>query len=254
MHELVFDGHGSMVRWNETPGRAPARVFIHGLGGTGSAIHAETALDPALGGHRTLILDLPGHGHSDRPGDFGYSLDDHASVVAEVCVAAGIDDIDLVGHSLGADIAIVVAVRNTGLVRRLVVSEGNLDPLPVTPDGERWSQRIAAQGESEFVARGYGALLRDVPTWAPTLRLASPVAVFRSARELLAGTTPAMRDLLYGLSIPRTFIRGDRGEPLLDEAGLRASGVRLEVVADAGHMMMLDQPASYLAALARSLA
>ena len=36
-HSTAFDGHGSQVRWSEIAGESPARVFIHGLGGTGEA-------------------------------------------------------------------------------------------------------------------------------------------------------------------------------------------------------------------------
>ena len=253
MREVAFDEPGSMVRWTEVPGPEPARVFVHGLGGTGAAIFGDVAGDARLGRRRTLVLDLPGHGLSDRPPDWDYSLEGHASAVARVCAAAGVAGIDLVGHSLGADIAVVVAARNPGLVGRLVISEANLDPLPPAPDAPRFSQRIVHGGEAAFVESGYRHILATVPGWAPTLRLCDPVAVFRSARGLIAGTTPTMRELFYGLAIPRTFIRGEHGEPLLDEAGLQAAGARLEVIPDAGHMMMVDRPEAFVAALARAL-
>ena len=123
---------------------------------------------------------------------------------------AGVDGIDLVGHSLGADIAITVAGRNPGLVRRVVVAEANLDPLPRSATGGRGSQRIAAQTEDAFVAEGFSACLEAYPDWAPTLRLCDPVAVYRSAVGLVTGTRPTMRDMLMALTIERTFIRGDR--------------------------------------------
>jgi pimeloyl-ACP methyl ester carboxylesterase len=58
-------------------------VFLHGLGGNGEAILGAVADEPALGGHRSLLIDLPGHGASDRPADFSYSLDDHAAASAQ---------------------------------------------------------------------------------------------------------------------------------------------------------------------------
>lgn len=253
MHEVAFDAQGSMVRWTDVPGSLPARVFVHGLGGTGAATFGEVATDPRLGGHRSIVVDLPGHGHSDRPDAWGYSLDDHAAAISGLCAAAGLTTVDLVGHSLGADISIVVAARNPGLVGRLVVCEANLDPLPALPDGERFSQRIVAQGEDRFVATGYDEILATVPAWRPTLRLASPRAVFRSARELLSGTRPTMRELFYGLPIPRTFILGDAGEPLLDAEGLRASGAKLAVIPGAGHVMMRDAPREFTDALVAAL-
>ena len=254
MRQVAFDGRGSMVRWTDVPGRLPARVFLHGLGSTGPWVFGEVAVDPRLGGHRSLVIDLPGFGLSDRPDDWGYTLEDHAAAVATVSAAAGVETIDLVGHSLGGDIAVVVAARWPGLVGRLVISEANLDPLPASATGARASQRIVAQGEGAFLAGGYERLLAEEPGWRPTLRLASPVAFFRSARGLIEGTSPTMRELLCGLSIPRTFISGELGEPLRDAEGLVASGVRLERVPGAGHMIMEDDLQAYVEAVARGLA
>ena len=238
MSQTELDELGSFIRWSDLPGRLPVRVFIHGLGGTGSAAFGHVAGDPALGGHRSLVIDLPGHGLSDRPPDWGYSLDDHASAVAMVCSAAGVEGIDLVGHSLGGDIAVTVAGRNPGLVRRLVIAEANLDPLPRSATAGRMSQRIAAQAEEVFVATGFRECLESNPGWAPTLRLCDPVAVYRSAVGLVTGTRPTMRDVLTALTIKRTFVRGDRGEPLADAEGLAAADVDVVTIADAGHLMM----------------
>jgi pimeloyl-ACP methyl ester carboxylesterase len=251
-HETSFDAHGSQVRWTERSGPVPARVFIHGLGGNGEAILGGVADDPALGGHRSILIDLPGHGASDRPSDFSYSLEAHAGAVAAVCAAAGVRDVDLVGHSLGADISIVVAYRHPGLVRRLVISEANLDPLPASSNG-RASQAIRLQPEADFVATGYDRLVADNPGWAATLQLCSALAVHRSAVGLTSGTTPTMRDMFVSMTMPRTFIHGDRGEPLLDAEGLRGAGIEVVTMPDAGHMMMFDNPPAFVAAVAKAL-
>ena len=252
IHETSFDRHGSRIRWTERPGPPPARVFIHGLGGNGEAILGATADDPALGGHRTILVDLPGHGASDRPDDFSYSLEAHAAAVTAVCAAAGLDVVDLLGHSLGADISVVIAYRNPGLVGRLVISEANLDPLPATLDG-RASQAIRLQLEAEFVAAGYDRLVAENPGWAATLLLCSPLAVHRSAVGLTSGTTPTMREMFVSMTMPRTFIHGDRGEPLLDADGLRAAGIQVITIPNAGHMMMRDNPPAFVDAVAVAL-
>src|SRR5262245_29010036 len=236
LRETPFDRNGSMVRWTERAGPLPARVFIHGLGGNGEAILGAVADDPALGRHHSLLIDLPGHGASDRPADFSYSLDGHAAAVAAVCAAARIHGVDLVGHSLGADIAIVVAYRFPGLVSRLVISEANLDPLPAASNG-RLSQAIRLQPEAEFVTSGYDRLIADNPSWATTLSACSPLAVHRSAVGLTSGTTPTMREMFASMTMPRMFVHGDRGEPLLDAGGLQRAKIRVVTIPNAGHMM-----------------
>lgn len=253
MAETEFDGRGSFIRWTEVPGRLPARVFIHGLGSIAWAVFGHVVAHPALGGHRSLLVELPGHGLSDRPLDWGYSLEDHATAVATVCAVADVGRIDLIGHSLGGDIAVVVAGRYPTLVGRLVIAEANLDPLPASPAGGRMSQRIAAQTEEAFIAMGYRNCLEANPAWAPMLRLCDPTAVYRSAVGLVMGTRPTMREVFTTLTIPRTFIRGDRGEPLGDAEGLAAAAVDVVTIADAGHAIMADQPLAFVEALSAAL-
>jgi pimeloyl-ACP methyl ester carboxylesterase len=252
VQELAFDAHGSRVRWSETPGREPARVYVHGLGGTGDAAFGCMAGHPLLAGHRTLVIDLPGHGHSDRPSGWGYTLDGFADVVGAVIDATGAAEVDLVGHSMGGSIAIVVAARDPGRVRSLVVAEANLDPLPPSPAG-LGSQRIAARTEADFVRSGYAHLVATDAGWRPTLRLCDPMAVHRSAVGLVTGSRPTMREQLLGLPIPRTFIRGERGEALARPETLEAAGVRIVTIPDAGHAMMTDAPEAFVRAVAEAL-
>ena len=252
MPEYTFDARGSKVRWTEITGDLPAQVFLHGLGGTGAAAFGHIAGDPALGGHRSLVIDLPGHGSSDRPEGWDYTIDSFADVVAGMLVQAGLDAVDLIGHSMGGSIAIVLAYRQPQLVGRLVISEANLDPLPRSPTG-LGSQRISAQSEEAFVAAGYQALLDAESSWAPTLGLCDPRAVHRSAVGVVTGTRPTMREMLLSLRIPRMFIRGELGEELRGAAGLEAAGVRVVTLARAGHVTMVDEPAAFVEVLATAL-
>ena len=56
------------------------------------------------------------------------------------------------------------------------------------------------------------------------------------------------------MTMPRTFIHGDHGEPLLGADQLRTAGIRVVTVPDAEHMVMFDNPEGYLAALVDALA
>jgi pimeloyl-ACP methyl ester carboxylesterase len=260
MHATPFTVHGDQIRWLDVPApttpRGPARtarLYVHGLGGTGAHAFGEIASHPALAGGRFLILDLPGHGLSDRPHEFGYTLDDHARAVAAVLDAEGLRGVELVGHSLGGSIAIILAARRPELVARLVVAEANLDPLPPSPTG-LGSQQISYQTEADWIASGDVTLTAANPDWARTLRLCDPLAVHRSAVGIVTGSRPTMRELLVALPIPRTFIRGDRGEALRDREGLMAAGVRVVEIADAAHWMMVDQPDAFARAIADALA
>lgn len=135
MRQAEFDGRGSMIRWTEAAGGGPARVYVHGLGSASTVYNAHIAARPELVGRRTLFVDLPGHGISDRPADFGYTLEDHATALAAVLDAAHVAGAELVAHSMGGAVAVVLAHRRPELVSRLVLVEANLDPRPPVTAG-----------------------------------------------------------------------------------------------------------------------
>jgi pimeloyl-ACP methyl ester carboxylesterase len=255
MRSVPFTPGGDRIRWIDTPGAAdgPARVFVHGLGGSGGHTFGHVAGDPACSGRRTLVLDLPGHAHSDRPREYGYTLEDHAAALEAVLDHEGLRAVDLVGHSMGGSISILLASRRPDLVGRLVVAEPNLDRAEPSDTG-LGSQWIANRTEDAFATEGWTRLAADDPDWGITLRICDPIAVHRSAVGLIAGTDPPLRDLLRDLPIPRTYVAGSDGEGIERAARLPDAGVRVVVVPNAGHSMMVDQPAIFAAELRQALA
>ncbi|MDT0610850.1 alpha/beta fold hydrolase [Streptomyces lancefieldiae] len=248
MKEAQFGGEGSRVRWTETTGAEPARVYVHGLGSISSVYHAHIAASPELAGRRSLFVDLPGHGISDRPEHFGYTLDDHADALAAVLDAAGLTGAELVAHSMGGAVAIVLAHRRPELVSRLVLTEANLDASPPPTAG---SSGIASYEEDDFVNGGHARVLADVgPLWAATMRLADPRALHRSAVGLRRGSEPVMRVLLEGLEVDRVYLQGGLSGELAGREDLEAAGVRVVTVPGAGHNVMFDRPDVFAAAVA----
>ncbi|MBB4893263.1 pimeloyl-ACP methyl ester carboxylesterase [Streptomyces olivoverticillatus] len=249
MRQAGFGTKEACVRWTEAAGEEPARVYVHGLGSASTVYHAHIAAHAALSGRRSLFVDLPGHGISDRPLDFGYSLEEHADVLAAVLDAAGAGGAELVGHSMGGAVAIVLAARRPELVSRLVLAEANLDPNPPVTAG---SSGIAAYQEDAFVhGGGFAETLERVgPVWRATMRLADPTALHRTAKGLIRGTQPTMRVMLQNLAVPRTYLQGEHSGELAGRAELEAAGVEVRTVPGAGHNIMFDNPEAFVAAVA----
>jgi pimeloyl-ACP methyl ester carboxylesterase len=227
------------LRWVELDGSGPARVYLHGLGSSAAPYFARVA---AHAGRRSLLVDFLGHGLSDRPASFPGTLEAHAQTVAALLDRLGLRDAEIIGHSMGGSVAIVLARTRPELVGALVVVEPNLDP--VTPEaGAIGSRGIAAYGEDGFVAHGFSETLEVAgPVWAATMRLADPRLLHRSAVAL---TRADLRATLEALDLPRTLITGDAVDP--DPDGLRRSGVRVETIPGAGHNVMLDAPEAFIA-------
>ncbi|MGQ4451413.1 alpha/beta fold hydrolase [Streptomyces griseus] len=244
---------GDRIRWVELPGTDPSRVYVHGLGATSPAYFTESAVHPLLAGRRSLLIDMLGFGISDRPVDFGYTLEAHADALAAAMEAAGVTGAELVAHSMGGSVAIVLATRHPHLVSRLVLVDANLDPLVPAPGPG--SAGIAAFTEKEFLAGGWQEV-RDAAGahWWSTMRLAGREALHRSAVHLVRDTDPSLRTLLTELKIPRTYMLPESDGPLRGAELLEAAGVRVVPVPDCGHNIMLDNPEAFARATARALA
>lgn len=92
-------------------------VFLHGLGGT-QRYWTCGPLPLEFTGRRTVLIDLLGFGDSPRPW-FRYTLDRHLEALHSSLRDKG--NMTLVGHSLGAVLAVAYAARFPSSVRRLVL-------------------------------------------------------------------------------------------------------------------------------------
>ncbi|MEU7428096.1 alpha/beta hydrolase [Streptomyces sp. NPDC040750] len=244
---------GAQIRWVELPGQEPSRVYVHGLGATSPAYFAEVAVHPLLAGRRSLLIDLLGHGISDRPTDFDYTLESHADSLAAALNSAGVMGAELIAHSMGGSVAIVLAARHPHLVSRLVLVDANLDPIPPAP-GATGSSGIAAYSEEEFLAGGWEEIRdRAGSHWWSTMRLAGREALHRSAVHLTRGTAPTMRELLLDLKIPRTYLLPEADGPLPGTDALTEAGVAVVSIPDCGHNIMLDNSEGFARATAAAL-
>ena len=94
-------------------------VFIHGFG---ADLNSWMFNQPALAEkHRTVALDLSGHGGSTKVLDFALDPAGFGADVDHVLTALGIDRVHLVGHSMGGAIAIVFAAAQPDRVASLTL-------------------------------------------------------------------------------------------------------------------------------------
>lgn len=211
MESLLLSKRRAYLRFLDFPGGEPPTVFIHGLGCASTFDYPIVAADPQFAGHRKLLPDLLGHGYSDAPADFGYTIEDHASTIAELHDHLAIRGAAVYGHSMGGSVAVMLAVARPDLVSRLMLSEANLDP-----GGGFLSRGVAEQSEEEFVARGHDAVLEkfnDSTTRVGTFRATDSIGFHRSAVSLVTGTSPTWREQFYALGLPRAFIFGEKSDP-----------------------------------------
>lgn len=118
--EVVVES-GTIISYLVFDGADPAVVILHGLAGS-SREFIPTA--QALAGRKIILIDQRGHGQSTRrPGDISRAA--FVNDVVRVIEAESSVAIDLVGQSMGAHTAMLVASSRPDHVRKLVLLEGN---------------------------------------------------------------------------------------------------------------------------------
>jgi pimeloyl-ACP methyl ester carboxylesterase len=143
MPRIALDG--ITLAAGEWPGPSAAAktvVCIHGL--TASHVCWASIAEALSPEFRVIAYDLRGRGESDKP-DKGYGLAAHVADLARLLDHYGLDRPIVMGHSLGAMIALVFAVDRPERVSRLVLIDGGLDVRP-----EVWDSIAPAVGRLDI--------------------------------------------------------------------------------------------------------
>ncbi len=119
--------NGVSLAVHEWPGKGPPIVCIHGL--TANHTCFASIGDILSPEYRLIAYDLRGRGESDKP-DRGYSLRIHCQDLAGLLDHYGLKKAIIMGHSLGAHIGLVFAVREPQRVSKLVLVDGGIDVRP----------------------------------------------------------------------------------------------------------------------------
>lgn len=252
---------GPVLVAQTTDASKPVLVLVHGLGN--NAHRDWRHVYPALADRfRVVMLDLPGFGDSGALNG-GYSFDGLAAALEEVAQQLEIDRFDLVGHSLGAAVSLYYSNRYPARVQRLVL---------VDAAGVLQKQVFARQLLEANRATTLGALDNVMALMGPGASgswLDLLEDRLDASEHLLA--IPAIRNALLGMPIHAdaalglvehdftTAIRNVRAPTLViwgeedkvtpmrtgELLAARMPNARLETIAGAQHMPMVERPESF---------
>lgn len=221
-------------------------------------------------GYRVVAVDLPGYGKSEK-GPYPYDMAFYAETLARLIEAEDIGPVVYVGHSMGGQVGITLALRRPDLVERLVLaSPAGIEPFE---DGEgQWlanalTQTGVTNATEEAIRRNLAAnFYRWSPEWEwmveERVRMAKTdemdefsYAVIRSVHGMIDQPTT---ELLPQLTVPTLIVYGRHDNlipnPYLNPGSTRAVFERgaaaipnatLVEIGGAGHMLQIERPAAF---------
>jgi pimeloyl-ACP methyl ester carboxylesterase len=147
-------GEVELAVWRAGEGPDPV-VCLHGITAQHRAFNAAARL---LGPKRGLVgVDLRGRGDSDKP-ESGYSLATHASDVVRVLDHLGLENAVILGHSMGAFVALKTALAYPDRVRALVLLDGGWPRVESSPEEMTEEEKEEAAALEEGLARAFRRL------------------------------------------------------------------------------------------------
>jgi 2-succinyl-6-hydroxy-2,4-cyclohexadiene-1-carboxylate synthase len=232
-------------------------VLVHGFTQTRSSwstIAGELSQD----GYSVVTVDAPGHGEA---ADLRLNLADAATLLGNTGERA-----TYIGYSMGGRLALHLAVARPDLVDRLVLVsstagiDDDVERASRRAEDERRAIEIEQSGVAAFLDRWLATpLFANLPPNAAQLsaRLENTEAGLASSLRLAGtGAQDSLWPRLRSLSMPVLVVAGAldvKFTTIAERMAAQIPDATLAVVADAGHVVHLEQPREFVRVLRRWL-
>jgi len=244
-------------------------LFIHGLNGYAPIWGKQLAILKER--YRCVAVDLPGYGRSSKGRDFPMSIFSCADLLVKFMDALKLQRVTLVGHSMGGQIALNMAMRYAGRVKKMVL----VAPTGLEPFSEKERQafhdnvteELTKNKTEEQIQNDFRKLFYQIPADSSAnfllkdrlaIREASDfsdycVAVKQSILGVIDMPTYDMLDgvpqstlLMFGHNdgyIPNPFFHvGQKSEEIAAIGKQRLRYCKVIMLPKCGHLAQLEQP------------
>ena len=239
-----------------TLGSGEPLVILHGLFGSGKnwQSHARQFADH----FQVFTVDLRNHGESFHADEMNYSV--MAVDVAQLLYRLELSDCDILGHSMGGKVAMMLALQNPDLVARMIVADiapvayfhhydDLINPILALPlatiESRAQAEQLLRQNIPEDQLRAFllQNLVREPAGW----RWRVNWKVIQRDMEWLTGFGDLPQDWL--IELPSLFIRGEKsdyiGNAEIEIIKHRFSDCKIETITAAGHWLHAEKPEAF---------
>ncbi len=260
--------NGVELAWHDSGGEGETLLLVHGLA-SNAGFWRYNLPDLRATGYRVIVADLPGYGKSGKSFSIPYGMKFYARTLDDLLASLDVEHATVVGHSMGAQIAMTMVLEGSARVSRLVL----LSPAGIErfKDGEgRWLKGAVTP---EFVMA--------TPETAIRTNLAANFYCWRGELEWMVeerarmAKAPEFERFAYAVSrcvaamieepvwmklekitvptviiggendnlIPNPYLHGGRTADVMKHGQERIPNAVMHMVHDAGHMLQIEKPA-----------
>jgi 3-oxoadipate enol-lactonase len=237
----------------ETRGAGDPVIFSHG--GFGDRRMWDSQFGVFAKHYRVIRYDHRGFGRSSKP-TAAYSP---AADLLAVMDALRVERAHIVGNSMGGSLALDFALIHPGRINKLVIVANGANGYAFEGPDIDYSGSVFRTAAREGAEQAAQMWLRHTmiaptlenPSTAPLLRamITENDSIFRMRYWPIEGLQPVAFDRLGSIREPVLFVVGDRDAASI-RGGARASADRIDgaawvEIANAGHLLQMDQPEAF---------
>lgn len=222
----------------------PILLFIHGAGGNRKLWENQTKFFS-----NAIAIDLPGHG----AGAGKKTIDEYVEEVKKFCHEKGLKNIVMVGHSMGGAIVQKLALDHPEYLKAVVLVSTGAKLRVAPPIFETIKKNYAQATEliAEYIFSNKASSETKLKV-IEEMRNVNPDVVYG---DFEACDKFNIMDRLKEIKVPTLIICGleDKLTPVKYSEYLKNNipYSKLEIIADAGHMVMLEKPKEFNEKLGR---
>lgn len=245
--EITYNGQKIEIAYFLRRGQKETVLYLHGLGCSKSDFLGATELE-LLQAHTLIAIDFPGHGESSYQENLG--MDDLVEIVNLFCEKLDLNNIVLIGHSMGGLVALLFAEKYTEKVKAFINVEGNLKDEDCF--FSRQVTEVDFQTFERETFRNFKLKLNSSENigfkkYAELLELYAPTKAFYNYCPSLVqySDSGTLIDKFITLKIPKLFVHGSENNKLSYIPELKKHGCEVAEISSSNHFPQHDNPSEF---------